>query len=505
MKDEARGRSGFAGPFVLLLLANVASLGLWLLATAVIVRVLPVETYGTYRQLLMLYDSLFAFFVLGMGTGVSYFIPRLEKKYWLGLLALITAILIGSGLTMGLGLYVGRSLISATFSNPSIESGLRWFWLYPVFALPVSVVGLNFFVSTGKAGAAAFGVLLTAVTAILAVLVPAILKLDIGAVTSALAGASAVQLLFLLGLAIFLHRDNGFQWPRSMIRSIGAYTLPLTGVVAVGTVARRMDSYFVSLSLGPEQFAFYSIGARNVPLFETFIGTAFLTTIPLLSGQFGRVDYDGALETWHRVIKKLLLVLIPLVGLFGVTARSIIVLIYSETYAMAVIPFLAYLFAGPLRGLLFTEVLQAAGKTRDLLPAQLLRIGILLGAFTAIRGRQLGLVGPACAYLLAEYAVEFYLLLRVRKIFNVPFVDILPWKHIGKLLVGTGVAAAVALTIGSQPMSSGMFGLFFVAAVFAIGFVVWARWCRLIGSAEFEMMKRVFRDGRKAWAGGAGL
>lgn len=484
--------SKLAKRFGLLLFANAAGLGLWLLATAVIVRLLPVETYGTYRQLFLLYDSLYVFFILGMSTGMSYFIPRLEEKYWLGLLALITAVLTGSGLTMGLGLYLGRSLISGAFSNPSIESGLRWFWLYPVFALPASVIGGNFLVSTGKAGAAAFGVLLVAVTAILAVLLPAIFRLDIGALAGALAGVSAVQFLFLLGLAVFLHRRSGFQWPSGMIRSVGAYTLPLTGVVAVHAVAKRMDSYFVSLSLGPEQFAFYSVGARTVPFLDMFVGTAFLTTIPLLSERFGRADHKAALEIWHGVIKKLLLVLLPLVGLIAVAARSIIVLLYTETYAMAVAPFLAYLFVAPLQGFLFREVLQAAGKTRDLLPAEFLRVGILICAFTAIRGGHLGLVGPAIAYLLAEYGLAFYMLLRVRKIFNLPLVDTLPWKYIGKLLVGTGSAAAVALTILRPQISFGVLGLIGVAAVFTAGFALWARWSGLVGSDEVKLMKRVF-------------
>jgi O-antigen/teichoic acid export membrane protein len=483
-----------AAHFGLLLFANAVSLGLWLLATAVIVRLLPVETYGTYRQLFLLYDSLYVFFVLGMSTGMSYFIPRLEEKYWLAFLTLITAVLAGSGLAMGLGLYWGRSFISKAFSNPSLEFGLRWFWLYPVFALPVSVVSGNFLISTGNVRAAAFGVVLVAVTAILAVLLPAIFKLDIAVVAGALTGVSAAQFLVLLGLAVFLYRRSGFQWPGGIIGSVRTYVLPLTGAVAVYAVAKRMDSYFVSLSLGPEQFAVYSVGARSIPFFETFIGTVFVTTIPLLSEQFGRGDHKAALEIWHGVIKKVLLVLIPSVGLIAVAARSIIVLLYTETYAMAVVPFLAYLLVIPLQGLLFAVVLQAAGKTRDLLPAEFLRMGILIFAFAAIRGGYLGLVGPAIAYLLAEYGFALYMLLRVRKMFNFPLVDILPWRYIGKLLVGTGAAAAaaIALTILRPQLAFGVIGLIGVAAVFTAGFALWARWSGLVGSDEVELVKKVF-------------
>lgn len=493
MKDQTTGHPGLAARFGWMLVANGASIGLWLFATAAIVRLLPVETYGTYRQLSLLYDSFYGLFLLGMSTSVSYFIPRLEEKYWLGFLAVITTVLTVSGLTMGAGLYVGRSLISAAFSNPSLEFGLRWFWLYPVFALPASVISGNFLVSTGKVKAAACGVVLVAVTAISAVLVPAILKLDIGAVAGALVGASAMQLLFLMGLAIFLHRRNDFQWPSGIVKSVGAYTLPLVGVVAVGAITTRIDSYFVSLSLGPEQFAFYAVGARTVPFLDKFVGTAFVTVLPVLSERFGRADHDGALEIWHRVIKKLLLVIIPLVGLLSVTARSLIVLLYTDTYVLAVAPFLAYLCVAPLEGFLFREVLQAAGKTRDLLPAQFLRMGILVYGFTAIRGGKLGLVGPAIVYLVAQYGVAFYLLLRVRKIFNIPFVDVLPWTYIGKLLVGTGAAAALALTILRPQMSFGFLGLFGVTAVFVVGFAVCARWSGLVGSDEIKLMKRVAR------------
>jgi len=493
MKDKTDSGSGLAARFGWMLVANGASLGLWLFATAVIVRLLPVETYGTYRQLSLLYDSLYGLFLLGMSTSTSYFIPRLEEKYWLGFLGLITTLLTVSGLTMGAGLYVGRSLISASFSNPSLEFGLRWFWLYPVFALPASVIDGNFLVSTGKVRAAACGVVLVAVTAISAVLIPAILKLDIGAVAGALVGASATQLLFLLGLAVFLHRRNGFQCPSGITRSVGAYALPLVGVVAVGAITTRIDSYFVSLSLGPEQFAFYAVGARTVPFLDKLVGTAFTTVLPVLSERFGRADHDGALEIWHRVIKKLLLVIIPLVGLLSVTAQSLIVLLYTETYVKAVAPFLAYLCVAPLEGFLFREVLQAAGKTKDLLPAQFLRAGILVCGFIAIRGGQLGLVGPAIVYLLAQYGVAFYLLLRVRKVFNLPFGGVLPWFYIGKLIVASAVAATLALTIARLQDSSGMFGLIVVAALFAAGFALCGRWSGLVGSDEIELMKRTVR------------
>jgi O-antigen/teichoic acid export membrane protein len=484
------GHSKLAERFGLLLFANAAGLGLWLLATVVIVRLLPVETYGTYRQLLLLHESLSVFFVLGMNTGVAYFTPRLEEKYWLGFLALITAVLTGSGLIMGLVLYLGRSFISASFSNPSLEFGLRYFWLYPVFAIPGNVIG-SYLIATGKVRAAAFGVLFVAVTAILAVLLPAVFRLDIGALAGVLAGASAVQFLVLLGLAVHLHRRNGFQWPSRMVKSLGAYTLPLIGVTAVIAVANRMDSYFVSLSLGPGQFAVYSVGARAVPFLSIFVGTAVQITLPMLSERFGRADHKAAIEIWHRVIKMLLLVLLPLVGLIAVAARSIIVLLYTETYAMAVAPFLVYLFMAPLAGFIFWEVLQAAGKTRDLLPAEFLRVGILICAFTAIRGGHLGLAGPAIALLLADYGQAFYMLLRVRKIFNLPLVDILPWKYIGKLLVGTGVATAVALTILRPQISFGVLGLIGVAAVFTAVFALWARWFGLVESDEVELMKRV--------------
>lgn len=492
MKYQIGKRPELAARFGLMLVANAASLGLWLLATAVIVRLLPVKIYGTYRQLFLLYDSLYVFFMLGMSTGMSYFIPRLEEKYWLGLLALITAVLTVSGFLMGLGLYLGRFPIAAAFSNPSLESGIRWFWLYPVFALPASVISGNFLVSTGKVGAAACGVVLVTVTAISAVLGPAIFGLDIETVAGALVAAAVAQLLCLLGLAVVLHRHRGFQWPIGMAKSMWEYTLPLTGVVAVAAIARRIDSYFVSLSLGPAQFAFYAVGARTVPFLDTFIGIAFVTILPVLSERFGRADYNDALETWHRAIKKLLLVLIPLVGLLSVTARPIIVLLYTETYAAAVGPFLAYLFTAPLEGFLFGIILQAAGKTRDLLPAQFVRVGILVLGFMAIRGGYLGLVGPAIVYVLAQYGVTCYLLLRVRKVFNLSLAAILPWEYIWKLVVGTGAAATVALTILRPQVSAGIPGLIGAVAVFAVGFALWTRWCGLVGSDEIALVKRVF-------------
>ena len=82
--------------------------------------------------------------------------------------------------------------------------------------------------------------------------------------------------------------------------------------------------------------------------------------------------------------------------------------------------------------------------------------------------------------------MPFYILLRVRKIENLPDVDILPWKYIGTLLVGTGAAAAVALTILKPQISFGVLGLIGVAAVFTAGFALWARWSGLVGSDEVE-------------------
>src|SRR6516162_8904606 len=75
--------SRLAGKAIVLSIARIANYGLMLLSPVLLVRILPVEQFGRYREFLVYTSLLIAIAGFNINDSLLYFIPAHARSRWL--------------------------------------------------------------------------------------------------------------------------------------------------------------------------------------------------------------------------------------------------------------------------------------------------------------------------------------------------------------------------------------------------------------------------------------
>src|SRR5690606_21710350 len=105
----------------------------------VLVRVFDQETFGTYKQLYLVFGTLFGIAQLGMAESLFYFVP--ERAHRAGrYVANAMLVLAAAGAACAAGLWALRGPIATAMSNPRLADLLPFVGWYLLFMLMASVL-----------------------------------------------------------------------------------------------------------------------------------------------------------------------------------------------------------------------------------------------------------------------------------------------------------------------------------------------------------------------------
>jgi O-antigen/teichoic acid export membrane protein len=150
---------------------------------------------------------------------------------------------------------------------------------------------------------------------------------------------------------------------------------------------------------------------------------------------------DGAaLRIWHETTVKLASLMFPLAALLFLTARAVIVILFTKTY-LAAIPILRvwclmvvpYAFA-------VDGVLRAHARTRFLLVMNVARLVLIVGLVGGLIST-FGIVGAVLATLVGTVVVKMMAIVQIARVMHVGLSEVLPWRR----LAVTAVNAAIPL------------------------------------------------------------
>ena len=202
--------------------------------------------YGTYKQILYIYNSLLVIFTLGLPRTYSFFLPRVPIEEAKSVIKKINNILIASGLCMGGVIYFGAELIANLLNNNELVNPLRYFSLVPIFLLPT--IGLDGILATyKKTQLLAFYNITTKILLLVFVVTPVVFME--GGIISAILGFSVASFFSFL-LAIFLK-----YWPIKKItpvttslsyKEIFSYATPIFIAGFWAVLIRSSDQFFIS-------------------------------------------------------------------------------------------------------------------------------------------------------------------------------------------------------------------------------------------------------------------
>src|SRR5438105_168478 len=228
------------------------------------------------------------------------------------------------------------------------------------------------------------------------------------------------------------------------------YAAPFTLYVLVHAVQDTLHQYAVSYHFDAATFAIYSVGCLQVPLVD-LIATSTVNVMMVRMAEEIREGHGNAVVAmWHDTTRKLALVFFPLVGVMLVTARDLIVLLFTEAYVASIPIFMVWSSAIALAAIPMDGLLRVYAQTRFLLLLNVVRLLVIVALIHWFLSA-LQLVGAVLVTVLALAIGKGLGLLRMRHFWQVGLADLLPWRD----LLGIGAVALLA-GLAAVPVSSSL-------------------------------------------------
>ena len=306
-----------------------------LVSAIVLSRYLNKADYGTYKQILYIYNTLLVIFALGLPRTYSFFLPRVPIEEAKNVIKKINNILIASGLCMGGVIYFGAEIIANLLNNNELINPLRYFSLVPIFMLPT--IGLEGILATyKKTQLLAFYDIATKLLLLVFVVTPVVFMGE--GVVSAMIGFSVASFISFL-LATYLK-----YWPIKKVTPVSTslsykeifnYATPMFIAGFWAILISSSDQFFISRYFGAEVFAEFANGALELPFVQMVIAASTIVLAPIYS----KKAFDGSakakeeiIQLWHSVLSKTIKITYPLIVFFYCFADMVMVALYGQTY-----------------------------------------------------------------------------------------------------------------------------------------------------------------------------
>jgi len=430
----------------------------------VLARILSKVDYATIRQTMLAYNFVAPLLMLGLPSALYFFLPRNENRQR-GVTIDNMLLLFGLSVIFCLFLtFGGADLLAKRFNNPDLAITLKWMIGYPLYVMPVSVLGAVLVSKEKITTLTVFNVL----TKFILIALTIATVLYTRSYEAPLVVQIALPFFFaLVAIRIIfknLPKDNASPSGKSM-KEIIKYSAPLGIASMMGTIMLQLDKIIVSSMCTPEEFANYVNGAIEIPLIAVITGSISAVILADMS----KMCHDGKKEDALILFKKAVLrssaILFPVMVFLLMAAKPFIVTLYSAKYLESILPFIIYLFVIPIRAVMYGSVLMAIGQTRIILYRSI--FDLLVNAILSILFIYLwGYIGAAIATIATLYiwTVPFNMYY-ISKGFNVPVLATLPLKKMSIVML-ISIGGVVTGIIYKLFDSSALFIQLIIAAGF---------------------------------------
>lgn len=322
-------------------IGSLFAFGFTIVSSMILSRYLAKEDYGTYKQVIYVYNTLLTVFTLGLPKTFSYFLPRIAIDQARSLIKKITNLFFLLGAIFSLILFLFSPQIASILKNPDLEYALKIFSPVPLLMLPT--MGLEGILSTyRKTQFLALYTVLTRIFMLLCVAIPVILfgggyiQAIIGFVVS-----SFITFLLALYLKNYPVKGNGNEKTNVSYKEIFRFSIPLLYASLWGIVIASADQFFISRYFGSKVFAEFSNGAMELP----FVGMIVGATSTVLSPIFSRMSHEKLdpqkeiFPIWKSVFEKSAMLIYPLLIYTWFFADVLMVVLYGKQYEVSSIYF----------------------------------------------------------------------------------------------------------------------------------------------------------------------
>lgn len=418
-------------------IGSLFSFGFGIISSMILSRCFDKADYGTYKQVMYVYDTLLTVFTLGLPRAYSYFLPRVPISQSRSLINKISKVFIVLGLVFSITLFSFAGIIADILKNDDLEGAVRLFAIVPSLLLPT--MGLEGILATFKKSEfMAIYTVSTRIVMLVFVVTPVLIFH--GGYKEAIIGfviASFVSLLFAHFLKYLPVKNEEREQCSISIKEIFQFSLPLLFASIWGMIIGSSDQFFVSRYFGKETFAEFSNGNIDMP----FIGMIIGATATVLSPVFSRMSYEQVnpkteiFPLWKTVFEKSAILIYPLVVYCIVFANTLMALLYGNKYEVSGGFFQIKLITNFFTIIAFAPLLINIGKVKFYSSVH------MYGALSLVVLEFIGVRAFSSPYAISAISAIcsigriIVMLLAIAKIFGISFWELFPFKLMVKLIV----------------------------------------------------------------------
>lgn len=392
--------------------------------------------YGTYKQVMYVYNTLLTVFTLGLPKAYAYFLPKYATEFSRDIISKVTKIFFILGIVFSFSLLCFAGQISSVMNNPDLKMALIVFSPTPFLLLPT--MGLDaIYASFRKTKYLAYYTVATRVLTIICIVLPVVLFS--GNYLHAIVGfdiASLITFFLALYLKSWPVKDVEGKKSNLTYKEIFKFALPLLYASLWGMVISSANQFFISRYYGNEIFAEFSNGFMDLPFVGMILGSISAVLLPVFSGMDkGNGMSKETLSIWNSALLKSAKLIFPMLIFSIFFARLIMTCMYGDMYAQSSVYFMIKNLSGLLYIIPFYPIILSIGKTKayanvHMLIAFLIVITEYIVCKTCDSAVYVAIVSETCRL------IKIYLLMRIianyahRKI-----TDLIPPKLLGLLLL----------------------------------------------------------------------
>lgn len=402
--------------------------------------------YGTYKQVMYVYNTLLIVFTLGLPKAYSYFIPRVslpESKDVIRKISRLFAIL---GLFLSLLLFCGASAIADLLHNPDLELAIKWFSPTPLLLLPVMGIE-GILASYKKAKHIALFTLCMRVFTLLFTILPVITFN--GTYIHSIIGfdiASLLTCIFSYYLKYLPTRGIELQRATVSYKEIFAFSLPLLSASLWIMLFQSTNQFFISRYYGNEVFAEFSNGFMEFPIIPMVVNSVATILAPLFAGMAVKNKMSIG-DIWNSALNKTIKIIYPVTIYCILFSNIVMTCFYGKMYSTSGIFFSIKNIEGFFSVIPFYPILMALGKTKEYSRVHMVIAFLLLPFEFFIVKLGLPVYTIGLAYVLCSLGKVILQFAVVGRSVEMPASVLIPYKAMIKVALVSVFASIIPLVL----------------------------------------------------------
>lgn len=504
--DPARPSSGGAEPILpadrevkphsiskqamVLIMGRGLAAGFTFFIPVVLARYLSPSDYGTFKQIFLIYSSLFTVLPFGIIQSLYYFIPK-EPARVRTYLVQSFLFLQGSGFVAILVLLVFRKSIAVYLNNPDLERYLFQLGIF-IFLMLSSACFEALLISSQKINQASVLGFVSEASKTACMLIPLLIFHEL----SYLMWGMNLFALFRFGFVlVYIIREYHLSWKDfewGSFRQQLLYSVPFGLAVILQVSQDKFHHYVVAYQYSAAVFAVYSVGMFQLPIVELIYTPMSQLLIVRMTALRQKSTRQEVIALWYDITKKMAMVFFPLFVILQLIARDFVVLLFTETYLPSVPIFRVALLTLLTAALLTEGVLRAYADTRFILKVTFMKLAVtlvLIFPFLSWFGLQGGILTLVVVLALAKGV----LLWKMSQLVPLSFSRLLPWRDLLNIAVFSVICSVPVLVVKGIHFSSYFVGISVSVAVYFSFYLVFLFTSHLITFDEKREIVRMFR------------